>query len=134
MYYLHFKKICPDFEQNASKPRDIKISSADLKRLLIGALKSKTIVDEAYYQRRYPDIKAAIAAGVISSASEHFYETGYFEGRQPAHFVVDEDFYLATNKDVATAMRSGKLKSCQEHFDASGYAEGRLPYANFSLF
>ena len=39
-------------------------------------------VDEEWYQRRYPDVEAAISDGTIKSAREHFIVSGYFEGRQ----------------------------------------------------
>jgi hypothetical protein len=41
------------------------------------------VVDEERYCSAYPDVAAAILAGAIASARDHFMESGYFEGRCP---------------------------------------------------
>lgn len=41
-------------------------------------------VDEAHYRREYPDVAEAVDAGTIESATQHYVEFGYFEGRSPA--------------------------------------------------
>jgi hypothetical protein len=108
---------------------------ADLfRKLLIGALRAKNVFDESFYLESYPDIKASVARGVIPSGAEHYYTTGYFEGRRPKKLLVDERFYLEKNPDVATAIRSGKISSAQEHFEVAGFEELRDPYSGFSLF
>jgi hypothetical protein len=38
-------------------------------------------VDEVWYRDVYPDVDAAIRAGDMESASIHFIEHGFFEGR-----------------------------------------------------
>jgi len=112
----------------------VTINQELLRALLAAALRQKTPVDEKYYLAKYPDIAKAIANGILTSASDHWYETGYYEGRHPRRILVDEEYYLQAHPDVAKAIRAGKIKSCQDHFDDAGFAEGRLPFAGFSLF
>ena len=58
--------------------------------------------NESFYLVQNPDVAAAIEAGVIGSAEEHFNLFGFQEGRDPnAHF--DTSFYLEQNPDVAAA-------------------------------
>jgi hypothetical protein len=104
------------------------------RRLLIGALRAKNVFEESFYLELYPDIKDSVARGVILSGAEHYYTTGYFEGRRPKKILVDERFYLGKNPDVATAIRNGKVAGAQEHFEASGFEELRDPYSGFTLF
>jgi hypothetical protein len=40
-------------------------------------------VDEVWYRSRYPDVARSIAASNFASASGHYVQHGYFEGRQP---------------------------------------------------
>ncbi|WP_024516282.1 hypothetical protein [Bradyrhizobium sp. Tv2a-2] len=84
-------------------------------------------VDEDWYLRHYPDVKAALAQGVFRSAKHHFIESGYFEGRKPARVIVDEAWYARAYPDVSESVEFGELGSCQEHFDRYGEREGRLP-------
>ncbi len=84
-------------------------------------------VDEDWYLKEYPDVAAAIKAGVFSSAKSHFVECGYFEGRWPYAFEIDEDWYLKENPDVAEGIKRGGIKSARVHFFEHGYSEGRLP-------
>jgi len=108
---------------------------ADLfRKLLICALREKNVFDESFYLESYPDIKDSVARGVIPSGAEHYYTTGYFEGRRPKKLLVDERFYLEKNPDVATAIRNGKVASAQEHFEVAGFEELRDPYSGFTLF
>jgi hypothetical protein len=133
MFYSHFKKRVPGFDTSAPSRR-VEIDQDLLRTLVIAALRQKTTVDEKYYLARYPDIAKAIAGGSIATASDHWYETGYFEGRQPRRILVDEEFYLQANPDVAKAVRAGKVESCQAHFDIAGCIEGRMPFAGFAFF
>jgi len=108
---------------------------ADLFRtLLITALRSKHFFDENFYLANNADISRAVKTKQISSAADHYFETGYFEGRLPRKLLVDEKFYLEQNPDVLDAVRKGKVKNAQEHFDCAGFREGRQPYAGFSMF
>ena len=94
----------------------------------IRALLAVVEVDEAWYLARYPDVAAAIEAGKIASAREHFLFNGYFEGRWPFAMNVDERWYLGQNPGVADYIRAGRLQTAQQHFDHDGYREGRLPF------
>jgi hypothetical protein len=95
----------------------------DLVKKLIRA----SAFDEQWYRRTYPDVAAAINAGLYKSGKQHFVENGYFEGRRPFEAVVDEAWYLATYADVAEGIEVGEFKSAQHHFSEHGYAEGRFP-------
>ncbi len=86
-------------------------------------------VDEAWYLRTYEDIAAAVKAGTVKSAKQHFIDDGYFEGRRPFPMTIDERWYLTTNPDVSDSIRRGDVQSAQEHFEQDGYREGRLPFA-----
>ena len=98
------------------------------------ALRAKGIFDEGYYLAANPDIRDAVKKKSIASAADHYYHSGYFEGRMPKRFEVDEEFYLEQNPDVAKAIKTRRIKSCQLHFDTNGFREGRAPYKGFTLF
>jgi hypothetical protein len=102
--------------------------------LVESALRAKGEFDEGFYLAANPDIRAAVKKKDIASAAEHYYHSGYFEGRMPKRFEVDEEFYLEQNPDVAKAIKARRIKSCQLHFDTNGFREGRAPYKGFSLF
>jgi hypothetical protein len=102
--------------------------------LLIAAIRNKAVFDDKFYSAINSDIKEAIRTTQISSAEDHYYNSGYFEGRLPKKFLVDEKYYLEKNPDVSAAIRSGVIKSAQEHFEYAGFREGRAPYKDFSLF
>ena len=40
------------------------------------------VIDEDHYLMTHPDVKVAVASGRAESASVHFTEVGYFEGRR----------------------------------------------------
>lgn len=110
------------------------VSKLLLLRLLSAAVRLKADFDETFYITKYPDIRQALHDGVIVDPAEHYYETGYFENRQPKDFTIDEKFYLRENPDVSEAMRQGAVTSPQVHFDTVGFREGRQPYSGFSLY
>jgi len=118
----------PDGVKTVTVPADL------FRHLLISSLKSKGFFDEAYYLANYSDISKAVRSKQISSGADHYFETGYFEGRLPRKMLVDEKFYLENNPDVRDAIAKGKVKTAQEHFDCAGFREGRQPYAGFSMF
>lgn len=95
----------------------------DLVKLLIQAVP----VDEAWYENEYPDVAEAIKTGAIKSATTHFIESGYFEGRWPFPPRFDQSWYLTQYPDVAKAIEVGEVASAEEHFRNYGYLEGRLP-------
>lgn len=104
-----------------------------LMRLLSAALKHKREFDEAFYLENNADIRDAVKARKIRAGAEHYYSTGYFEGRKPKRFVVDEKYYLSENPDVVNAIKKGIVKNAQEHYDAMGFQELRMPYKGFTL-
>jgi hypothetical protein len=118
---------------NGPAKDSVTITRELFQRLLIGALRYKGTFDENYYLSENSDIGEAIQSGLIASASEHYYESGYFEGRMPKRLLVDEKFYLKQNPDVVAAIRNGVTPSAQSHFDDRGFREGRAPHADFSL-
>lgn len=133
MFYKHFLEEAKNFS-SADYTGVVEIRKDLLRRLVIAAIRHETVVDEKYYLARYPDVAKAVATGSIGIASDHWYETGYFENRTPRKILVDEEYYLQTNPDVAKAVAAGKLVSCQVHFDEAGFSEGRAPFEGFSLF
>ncbi|ACL57697.1 hypothetical protein [Methylobacterium nodulans] len=109
------------------------IKSEVLDEILAIALNSVK-VDEQWYLERYQDVKAAIAAGSVKTAKQHFVKYGYFEGRLPRPIEVDEVFYLREYPDVRAAIESGEIPDATTHFHTAGAREGRIPYHGFSLF
>ncbi len=92
--------------------------------------------DEAGYLARYPDVQAAIEAGLFESAFDHWRKRGVRENRQvrsTGNIVeragsvagFDEDTYLMFNPDVADAVRQGKIGSAHEHWTKHGQIELR---------
>jgi hypothetical protein len=104
------------------------------RRLLVSALQSKNLFDEKFYLSENDDIREAIKQKKIVSAGEHYFNTGYFEGRLPCKILVDERYYLEENPDIADAIRKGLIKNAQQHFEATGFGEGRQPHRGFSMF
>ena len=84
-------------------------------------------VDEGWYRAQYPDVASAIDDGAYASATSHFVDHGYLEGRRPFPVKIDEAYYLAANQDVRDGIADGTIPSAQEHFDRHGYEEGRSP-------
>jgi len=84
-------------------------------------------VDEEWYLRQYPDVREGIRDGTSLSATEHYRNCGYFEGRLPSQPDVDEEWYKATNSDVAAGIREGRFRNATAHYIESGYVEGRQP-------
>ncbi|MBO9423423.1 ExeM/NucH family extracellular endonuclease [Labrenzia sp. R4_1] len=81
--------------------------------------------NESFYLAQNPDVAAAIEAGVIGSAEEHYNLFGFQEGRDPnAHF--DTLFYLEQNPDVAAAGVNPF-----DHYNLLGESEGRSPNSLF---
>jgi hypothetical protein len=90
-------------------------------------------LDERWYLSRNPDVKEAIARGVVADARDHYRRHGYFEGRMPYRIDVDAAWYERTYPDVRDGIRRQDFVSAQEHFEMVGYAEGRLPFPGFNL-
>jgi hypothetical protein len=98
----------------------------DLRAVLQTALASVE-VDEEWYLRQYPDVREGISDGTSLSATEHYRNCGYFEGRLPTEPDVDEEWYKAANSDVAAGIREGRYRDARAHYIQSGYLEGRQP-------
>lgn len=87
------------------------------------------LFDENWYLARNPDVAAAIEAGLISSAAEHFNLYGKNEGRSAGPLFNQSD-YLSNNPDVAAAVEAG-LITAYDHFLLYGASEGRSPLSLF---
>ena len=84
-----------------------------------------TIFNEEFYLQSYPDVKAAVDAGVFPSGLAHFQQFGLAEGRTLVAENYSESAYLAANPDVAAAVQNNTLGSGLEHYIFLGEAEGR---------
>jgi hypothetical protein len=89
--------------------------------------KHVALFDEEFYQRRYPEIKTAIGAGLVKSGRDHYELHGFREARHP--FEVDLD-YMIHYPDVGLAISNGEFTD-PYHFHAErghalGYARTRL--------
>lgn len=98
----------------------------DLRAIVQMALAS-VAVNEEWYLRQYPDVREAIRNETSMSATEHYRNCGYFEGRLPEEPDLDEEWYKASNSDVVTGIREGRYRNAKTHYIESGYLEGRQP-------
>lgn len=98
----------------------------DFRKLIYLAL-SFFAVDETWYCQNYPDVERAIAEGYVASATDHFRQAGYWEGRIPVRPDVDEQWYLERYPDVSEAIAAGNVESATAHYLSSGHREGRMP-------
>ncbi len=82
------------------------------------------LFDEAWYLRRYPDVAAEIASGMVESGFDHFCRDGFRE-RRP-HWLFDRDLVAAAlgpQDDLyAAALRTGAAP--HRLFDARCYLAG----------
>src|ERR1700712_262518 len=62
-------------------------------------LLEKVKVDENWYLEAYPDVRDAIASGVVPNVRAHYARFGFYEHRMPYHIMIDEDWYLAEYAD-----------------------------------
>jgi hypothetical protein len=113
----------------AVAPPRASLSTVEAARAILDNLE----VDERWYLNNYPDVRASVLSGAVSSGAEHFRNWGYYEERLPYRPYVDEDFYLDTYSDVLTAYEDGAIAGALEHFIASGYREGRQPFPDAPL-
>ena len=74
-------------------------------------------IDEKWYMEFNSDVRAAFRQGKVTSARDHYIESGYFEDRFPRPFKVDAEWYLKTYPDIAEAIRAKKFDSPQAHFE-----------------
>lgn len=52
------------------------------------------VFDESFYLSNYPDVKAAVDVGALTSGLQHFQQAGLAEGRVLVSPYYDEQFYL----------------------------------------
>ena len=90
-------------------------------------------VDEAWYLDRYPDVAKAIEDKILTSALEHYCQSGYFEHRMPYYISVDPQWYIEQYPDVRGAVENNVFSSAQAHFELIGFREGRHPFPSFAL-
>ncbi|MBB4284820.1 DUF4347 domain-containing protein [Roseospira goensis] len=82
--------------------------------------------DPAFYLEHNPDVAAAVAAGALASAADHFAAWGLAEGRAP-NALWDEAAYRDAYPDVAAAVAAGTFASGLQHYALFGAAERRDP-------
>lgn len=100
---------------------------------------SFAIFNENFYLRSYPDVAAAVRAGIFSSGLQHFQQQGLQEGRTEVSPYWSENSYFSfgpvfappKNPDVLEAVRNGVFPSGLAHFIQFGEAEGRFPEFSF---
>lgn len=97
-----------------------------------GALDADLFDADAYLDQ-YPDIAAALAAGQLSSARQHYDQWGKSEGRNP-NALFNEAWYLLRNPDVAAGVAQGGLESGFQHYMEWGWSEGRNPTAWMDIY
>lgn len=101
----------------------LSVERASLKRLISDFLAIVT-VDEQWYLEVYPDVAAEVTSGNLVSATAHYREFGYFEGRLPNRRFFDPESYSMANPDVVIAHGTDP-SGLFEHFVKHGYAEAR---------
>jgi len=90
--------------------------------------------DEAWYRVSYPDVAAAIAAGVVRSGFEHYCRDG-FRDRQP-HWLYDDAVYLANAAPDSAAADPAVLAgqgfaNAYDHFLRQGARRGVVGHLLF---
>ncbi len=99
----------------------------DLLRLLLELAASALPFNADWYVEANPDIKEAFTDGKITDLREHFFSTGFFEGRLGEPDEINEDWYLMQYADVRRALRSGRVESALQHYETVGKREWRSP-------
>jgi hypothetical protein len=89
------------------------------------------LFSESYYLATYSDVAAAVRAGQLASAWQHYLQYGQSEGRNPSAYF-DEAFYRRAYPDVAAAVKAGAVRSGFEQFNMYGQFEKRDPNPYFS--
>lgn len=103
-------------------------SAQDMRKLIYLVLVN-IYVNEEWYLSTYPDVADSVSAQKIGSGTDHYRQSGYEEGRMPAHVEVDEQWYLRQYSDLCKEYENGTLKDLAFHYHHNGYGEGRLPRA-----
>ena len=102
----------------------VSIPASFFKELLTIAV-SRQYFDEQAYLKDNPDVEQAFKAQKIKDAHEHYFNNGWFEGRNPGTYHVDQDWYAKFYKDIGRAQKGGRIESMFQHFKSTGRREGR---------
>jgi hypothetical protein len=84
-------------------------------------------VDDTWYRATYPATATLIDDGTFLSATDHYAEQGYFDGRLPFDVAVDDEWYASRYDHVRIGLERGVAKSAKDHFIRMGYSEGCRP-------
>jgi hypothetical protein len=123
MYYPpHIKSFLTSLKISGDKAT---MSVADLRKLVRLVLHDIE-VDEDWYLENYTDVSQAVDEGHVRDATEHFVNSGYYEGRFPCKPIIDRSFYLELYDDIREAADSGALEDVESHFLGMGYQEARV--------
>jgi Ca2+-binding RTX toxin-like protein len=106
--------------RNTKKPKPFAIS--------IGT--GTTDFNEDFYLEANPDVRAAIEAGVIASAIDHYQRFGALELRDPNPYF-NARYYANQYPDALDATTRGSIANIFEHYARWGYKDGRRPSATF---
>jgi len=78
--------------------------------------------DESFYLERYPEIRAAVAAGRFASGFQHYREFGF--ATHDPHWLFSEAFYRARRPDLTSeVLATFDLRNGYHHFIVAGQAE-----------
>jgi len=82
----------------------------------------EALFDEAFYLQRYPDVRAAVERGNLTSGAAHFSVAGFAEGRQPCY--VDELWYSREYPLAAQEVGQGDFSNFVAHYCEVGQKRG----------
>jgi hypothetical protein len=91
---------------------------------LVKAVLQNVDINEKLYEFKYPDVKELTEKSDIT-ATEHFRQYGYFEGRFLIPLDFDEGKYLEFNPDIEEAVRNGEINSALDHYLIFGRKQQR---------
>jgi len=112
--------------QELQSQSEITIPTKMLRFLLKIAVEAGDFNEKGYLAAN-PDVAVALRQRTISSARDHYINTGYWECRRGATPEVDEQWYRKVNPDVASAIRNKTVASASEHYLSTGVEEFRAP-------
>ncbi|HIK27386.1 MAG: PPC domain-containing protein [Oscillatoriaceae bacterium SKW80] len=88
-------------------------------------LDASALFDNNLYLTLYPDVAAAVSAGLFKNGLEHYERFGQFENRIPSA-LFEPLYYQQRYTDVAEAVAAGETTAFK-HFITYGQFEGRDP-------
>ncbi len=113
----------------AALDQDKVVVSACYLTFLLNRLTKAAPVDEGFYTKLYPDVHAALQAGAIATAANHFTSSGAAECRLGAPVGFDPVFYYDHYKDLAARFAADDHDALWRHYYSQGYREGRAANA-----